>query len=485
MSPDPPTYISSLRNNIRARPIPWDGAVRAGTITEEQLGRIRAVDKVRKEQRKRTVEEEVDAYRSLFLGGEGETSILEKAARRADVVQYVLVLLGDLLEGSQALVDGLVEHPNTYAPFLPLLAQATTPEEAIPLLTSTALTTLLARDSSTHPAGRPTSDAALPILFRYLSTLARSSDSGLQDIAVTGYSALLRSRRARELFWESREVTVEPLIAILRTAAGVSATGGGAAALWGGGASATVGRVGGEGFINGGIDLQLLYHVLLVMWQLSFEGVAIGDGLEDEYDVIPLFTQLLRLSPKEKTTRLLVSTLYNLISANPKSLLPAAALVRLPTLLQNVNGRHPTDPDLIEDLTALTELLEEHTKTQTTFDQYAAEVDSGHLRWSPPHRNAVFWAENARRILEQDNGRLPKKLAEIIAKPWDNDKQVLAIVCNDVGCLVKEVPEKRQQLERLGLKTRIMELMAEPDESVRWESLRAVGEWLRYSFETK
>ncbi|KFY68792.1 hypothetical protein V496_00792 [Pseudogymnoascus sp. VKM F-4515 (FW-2607)] len=481
MSLEPPTYLSSLRNNIRARPIPWDGAVRAGTITEEQLGRIRAVDKVRKEQRKQTVEAEVEAYRSLFLGGEGERSILEKAARRADVVQYVLVLLGDLLEGSQVLVDGLLEHENTYAPFLPLLAQATSPEEAIPLLTSTALTTLLARESNTNPKGRPASDEALPILYKYLSTLAKSSDSGLQDIAVMGYSSLLRSRRSRELFWESRDVTVEPLISILRTAAGVSASGESAASLWD---SATT-RTGGEGFISGGIDLQLLYHVLLVMWQLSFEGVAIGDGLEDEYDVIPLFTQLLRLSPKEKTTRLLVSTLYNLISGNPKSLLPAAALVRLPTLLQNVNGRHHTDPDLIEDLTSLTELLEEHTKTQTTFDQYAAEVDSGHLRWSPPHRNTVFWAENARRILEQDNGRLPKKLAEIIAKPWDNDKQVLAIACNDLGCLVKEVPEKRQQLERLGLKTRIMELMAEPDESVRWESLRAVGEWLRYSFETR
>lgn len=77
--------------------------MRAGTISEEQLTRIRAVDKVRKEQRKRIVEEEVDAYRALFLGGdgggEGERSILEKAARRADVVQYVLVLLGDLLDG--------------------------------------------------------------------------------------------------------------------------------------------------------------------------------------------------------------------------------------------------------------------------------------------------------------------------------------------------------------------------------------------------
>lgn len=130
-------------------------------------------------------------------------------------------------------------------------------------------------------------------------------------------------------------------------------------------------------------------------------------------------------------------------------------------------------------------MLEEHTKTQTTFDEYAAEVESGHLRWSPPHRSAVFWAENARKILEFENGHLAKKLAEIVGKVWENDKQVLAICCNDVGWLVKEVPEKRQMLERLGLKARIMELMAEPDESVRWESLKAVGEWLRYSFETK
>lgn len=70
-----------------------------------------------------------------------------------------------------------------------------------------------------------------------------------------------------------------------------------------------------------------------------------------------------------------------------------------------------------------------------------------------------------------------------MGKGWESDKQVLAIACNDVGWLVKEVPEKRSQLEKLGLKGRVMELMAEADEGVRWESLRAVGEWLRYSFD--
>ena len=204
-----------------------------------------------------------------------------------------------------------------------------------------------------------------------------------------------------------------------------------------------------------------------------------------EYDIIPLFTQLLRLSPKEKTTRLLISSLYNILSANQQTLLPIAVLARLPALLQNIEGRHLSDPDLLDDLQNLKEMLEDYTKTQTTFDEYAAEVNTGHLRWSPPHRSRTFWAENARRILEHEKGELPKKLAEIMGKSWDDDKQVLAIACNDVGCLVREVPEKRTQLERLGLKTRVMELMTEPNEAVRWESLNALSGWLRYSMETK
>jgi hypothetical protein len=99
MSLDPPPYLSSIQNNIRARPIPWDGAVRAGTITDDQLSKIRAVDKVRKEVRKQTIESDLDGYRTLFVGGEGKPSVLQSAAKRADVVQYILVLLSDLLDG--------------------------------------------------------------------------------------------------------------------------------------------------------------------------------------------------------------------------------------------------------------------------------------------------------------------------------------------------------------------------------------------------
>jgi V-type H+-transporting ATPase subunit H len=211
----------------------------------------------------------------------------------------------------------------------------------------------------------------------------------------------------------------------------------------------------------------------------------LADGPPSEYDIVLLYTQLLRLSPKEKTTRLLVSTLLNLLVHNQNTLLPIAVLARLPPLLQNLQTRQLADPDLREDLDKLSELLEEYTKTKTTFDEYVGELNSGHLRWSPPHRNAVFWAENARKILDYENGALIRRLADIMRKPWENDKAVLAISCNDLGCLVREVPEKRGQLERLGLKTRVMELMAEADENVRWESLRALGGWLQYSFDAK
>ena len=102
MSLDPPTYLNSLQNNIRARPIPWEGAVRAGTITDTDLKKIKAVDKVRKDQRRQTIEADPDAYRLLLVGGDQGKSVLESASKRPDMIQYILVLAGDLLDGTAA-----------------------------------------------------------------------------------------------------------------------------------------------------------------------------------------------------------------------------------------------------------------------------------------------------------------------------------------------------------------------------------------------
>jgi len=291
MSLDPPTYILSLQNNIRQRPISWEGAVRAKTITDADLKKIKAIDKVRKEQRKQTIETDTESYVALFLGNDDSPSILQSAAKRPDILQYILVLIGDIIDGRHiressvffdsrlpdipSFVDALVKHENPFQPFLPLLKTSSNPEDPIPLLTSTVLSSLLAQALTASSKPTPQIEEALSQLFSCLSGLAKSSDAGLQDIAVQEYSAVLRASKSRALFWRERKETLDPLMDILRAAAGSGKENG--SSLWNGGASV---RSVPEG-LSGGVGIQLLYHVLLVIWQLSFEGSMVGDGLQE------------------------------------------------------------------------------------------------------------------------------------------------------------------------------------------------------------
>ncbi|QIX01937.1 hypothetical protein AMS68_007454 [Peltaster fructicola] len=473
MSLDPPAILQSTQKNVRARPISWEGAVRAKTITESDLKKIKAIDKVRKEQRKQTIEGDSETYKTLLLGDGENKSIFETTAKRTDILQYMLVLLSDLIDDVPSLRDELIKHPHPFKPFLPLLKQSSNPEDTIPLLTSAVLSSLVSYALTITPKGTPDLDDALPKLNTYIAELLKSTDSNLQDIACQEFSALLCSSKSRHQFWKQREETLKPLIEVLRAGLGDRDTD---STFAGGSTVASIRGDAASSFkVGGSVGLQLLYHVLLVIWQVSFEGRLVGKGLDEEYDIVPLYTKLLRVSPKEKTTRLLLSTLRNLLDANKTTLMPAAIACRLPAVLTNLKSRQLPDQDLKEDLDGLVDMLDEYTSSQTTLDEYSSEVESGHLRWSPVHRDADFWRENAKVIIELEDGKLCRKLAEIMSKDWSSDKQVLAIGCNDVAALVKECPEMRHRLEKLGLKARVMSLMQDDNEHVRWESLRAVG----------
>lgn len=118
------------------------------------------------------------------------------------------------------------------------------------------------------------------MLFTYLSGLSKSSDAGLQDIAVQEYSSLLYGRPSRQQFWDQRSETIAPLIEILQTAAGIGSNGNSSASLWSG-SGGSLRNTGFEGSLGGGVGLQLLYHVLLILWQMSFEAEDIGDDLNE------------------------------------------------------------------------------------------------------------------------------------------------------------------------------------------------------------
>lgn len=175
-----------------------------------------------------------------------------------------------------ALTAALAQHPAPFKPFLPLLKATANPEDPIPLLTSSVLSKFLSYTliNSSKPSSEI--DEALPELYSYLSSLAKSSDAGSQDIAVQEYSSVLRSKKSRELFWEQRKDTLNPLIDILTAASGAGKD---HDSTLRGGAAGSIRSVP-EG-LTGGVGLQLLYHVLLVIWQLSFEGELVGDGLQE------------------------------------------------------------------------------------------------------------------------------------------------------------------------------------------------------------
>jgi V-type H+-transporting ATPase subunit H len=167
-----------------------------------------------------------------------------------------------------------LEQPDVYKPFIPLLSHSPNPEDPVPLLASTFLNNLVSTSLTSSSKSLPRDEEALPKLYSYLSKLARSQDSGLQDIGVQGYSTLLRTKKSRELFWKQRDDTITPLMDILRTAAGaVKDTD---STLWSGATSTR----GADAAIGGGVGLQLLYHVLLVIWQLSFEAKLVGEELQ-------------------------------------------------------------------------------------------------------------------------------------------------------------------------------------------------------------
>lgn len=113
MSLETPRYLAELFSNIRGRSIAWDAHVRAGLISDLDVKKIKAIDKVSKEKQASVVEKDVDGYALLVLGPQGA---LKKATdgKRVDVVAYMLVLLGDLLEGAFSCMLKLRDYSAAY-----------------------------------------------------------------------------------------------------------------------------------------------------------------------------------------------------------------------------------------------------------------------------------------------------------------------------------------------------------------------------------
>lgn len=303
-------------------------------------------------------------------------------------------------------------------------------DEAVPLLSAKVLNYLIAT-TETVP------ESVISPFFEWYRNISTTQDQNvdLQNLAIQSLSSILRSAENRSIFWNN-EANISILQDLLKK--------------------------------HGGVQLQ--YNTLLVLWLLSFDK-PIAEKLNEQMDAVSLLSSIAKASFKEKVTRMAIATLRNLAKLAPaKSVGPMLQADLLP-FLKTLSARQWQDPDIKEDLDYLTAQLTARKEEMTSFDEYITEVESGKLSWTPPHKSEEFWSANASSLTKNDN-KLVKDLARILST--SQEPIVLAVACHDIGAFVKNYPEGRNVVQKIGAKGKVLELMASGDSELRYEALQTV-----------
>jgi len=183
---------------------------------------------------------------------------------------------------------------------------------------------------------------------------------------------------------------------------------------------------------------------------------------------------LIKSSIKEKVIRVCLMTLKNMLEKAAKHTALPMTDNKLLKLTETLAARKWADEDILEDVNYLSEQLREYVTELSSFDEYADEVRSGHLEWSPVHRVEQFWRFNAQRLNEKNYELLKLLNRSLIA----TNPVVLAVACHDFGEYVRVYPRGKSVVQELGAKAKIMELMSHENASVRYEALLAVQKFL-------
>ncbi|KAI0306737.1 ATPase V1 complex subunit H [Multifurca ochricompacta] len=415
------SYIEEYITKIRVKQVPWEGYQRAGHITPEELALIKKVDRQPKGKTEPLLLSDGQTYALLYLG-------LLKKLQRVDTLQSILVLIADALTGRITLFTrASASDPDL--PFGPLLRILETQDDFVQLRTSQILTVLL----SAEPV--PLQQWQLQPLLNHLSICVQGASPNKRDVAVQCLEVILPRHEVRKAVWAI------------------------------------------PGILNGLVETlksnhnpQMNYQVGFCFWLLTFE-TEIAEQINKRYDVIPLFISVAQAAAKEKVVRVNIAALRNLVTKAPSANLPAMLVAQLLPFVKNLATRKWSDEDILEDVQFLRDELKARFESLTTWDEYASELTSGHLSWTPVHNSELFWKENVTKLNERDYFYL-KRLTELLRT--SQDSIVLAVAAHDLGQYVKYHERGKKTVTDLGAKTRVMELMSHSSQEVRYEALLSV-----------
>jgi V-type H+-transporting ATPase subunit H len=218
---------------------------------------------------------------------------------------------------------------------------------------------------------------------------------------------------------------------------------------------------------------------------MTFDPVVADRISRSNINVIPVLSDILSESVKEKVTRIILATFRNLLEKPTEREYKtdnALSMVQCKVLkqLQLLDGRKIDDQDLVDDVGFLNETLQASVQDLSSFDEYTTEVKSGRLEWSPVHKSEKFWHENAARLNEK-NFELLKILVKLLET--SRDPLILSVASHDIGDYVRHYPRGKTVVEQLGGKQLVMSLLSHEDPNVRYEALLAVQKLMVHNWE--
>ncbi|XP_071447520.1 V-type proton ATPase subunit H isoform X1 [Hetaerina americana] len=235
--------------------------------------------------------------------------------------------------------------------------------------------------------------------------------------------------------------------------------------------------------LSGRVNFQVQYQLTFCLWVLTFNPV-LAEKM-NKYNVIPILADILSDSVKEKVTRIILAVFRNLIEkvedgAVAKEHCIAMVQCKVLKQLSILEQRKFDDEDISSDIAYLNEKLQTSVQDLSSFDEYATEVKSGRLEWTPVHKSAKFWRENAPRLVER-NMELLRILVRLLET--STDPLVLSVASFDVGEFVRHYPRGKKAIEQLGGKQLVMQLLGHNDPNVRYEALLAVQKLMVHNWE--
>ncbi|XP_017086637.1 V-type proton ATPase subunit H isoform X2 [Drosophila eugracilis] len=418
--------------DIRTRTINWASYMQSQMISEEDYKAISALDKSRASYLAENSSQVVKTLLNLV-------SHLSKDS----TIQYILVLLDDLLQEDRSRVDLFHETAGKlkqciWGPFLNLLNR----QDGFIVNMSSRI---LAKFACWGRETMPKSDLNFYLQF-LKDQLASNNNEYIQSVARC-LQMMLRVDEYRFAF-----VGVDGISTLIR-------------------------------ILSTRVNFQVQYQLIFCLWVLTFNPLLAAKM--NKFSVIPILADILSDCAKEKVTRIILAVFRNLIEKPEDSSVAkdhCIAMVQCKVLkqLSILEQRRFDDEDITADVEYLSEKLQNSVQDLSSFDEYATEVRSGRLEWSPVHKSAKFWRENAQRLNEK-NYELLRILVHLLET--SKDAIILSVACFDIGEYVRHYPRGKHVLEQLGGKQIVMQHLGHEDPNVRYEALLAVQKLMVHNWE--